>query len=273
MLLPLVMWTLLMIVRSELDDYSFYEPGAPLRRQFELLEQKPHMMITCTSTTVIGELKYRLTPPAPEPDSAPPWVVYRLSEPPESGDRSADPYPTLQRCLGHRACAFRFSNEFCGRDPAPGRRKRILLMVSCFEDINHSNAAVVHLQYRSLLEAGVRNYPAVTVEERLQPADLVFGLRCPRDRQAAAAAGYHGVCSGQVDDPDQLRQRAAFILATTHSAQCRKQLSQVLCSLAFSRSAECLPPFMWSEERPSELVAPRFGDGSDGMTGSVPAAS
>ena len=74
---------------------------------------------------------------------------------------------------------------------------------------------VVHLQYRSLLEeAGVRNYTAVTVVERLELAELVFGLTCPRNQQAATAAGYRGSCPGPVAEPDRLRDRAGFILAT-----------------------------------------------------------
>ena len=73
---------------------------------------------------------------------------------------------------------------------------------------------MVHLQYRSLLELGIRNYSAVAVEERLEPADMVFGLTCPRGPTGVREAGYHGSCSGLVTDPDRLRHRAGFILAT-----------------------------------------------------------
>ena len=71
----------------------------------------------------VPQLEYSLASLAAESDVEQPSVMYRLAERPQTGDRTADPCPTLRRCLGHRACAFLFSNEFCGRDPHPGRRK------------------------------------------------------------------------------------------------------------------------------------------------------
>ena len=70
----------------------------------------------------VPQMEYRLVPLASEPDPVT-SAVYRLSEGHRDADRAEGPCPTLRRCLGHRACAFRFSNEFCGQDAYPGRRK------------------------------------------------------------------------------------------------------------------------------------------------------
>ena len=39
--------------------------------------------------------------------------------------------PTLKECLLYQACVFSFGNEFCLRDPMPGKRKNIDLNVTC----------------------------------------------------------------------------------------------------------------------------------------------
>ena len=39
------------------QEYSFFESGSPLRRSFEVLETRPHVMITCTTSTVITEVR------------------------------------------------------------------------------------------------------------------------------------------------------------------------------------------------------------------------
>lgn len=40
-------------------EYSFFEPGAELRRRYQIHEQRPHVMLTCTENTVIAEVRYR----------------------------------------------------------------------------------------------------------------------------------------------------------------------------------------------------------------------
>ncbi len=39
--------------------------------------------------------------------------------------------PTLKECLLYQACVFSFGNEFCLRDPMPGKRKNVDLNVTC----------------------------------------------------------------------------------------------------------------------------------------------
>ena len=46
-----------LIAGQQGQEHSFFESGSPLRRSFELLETRPHVMITCTAFTVITEVR------------------------------------------------------------------------------------------------------------------------------------------------------------------------------------------------------------------------
>ncbi|XP_037091271.1 xylosyltransferase oxt-like [Pollicipes pollicipes] len=133
---------------------------------------------------------------------------------------------------------------------------------TCYDDTKYRNAKVVHLKYRSLLESGVRNYSRVQLMEREVLSEHVFGLTCPQ-HEAVRAAGYRGRCEPGLFDPRTLRDRAAFVMSKVHSEQCRQRMSQVLCALEYSRSAECLPPFMWNGDAGdgglSFLITPTVG--------------
>ncbi len=39
--------------------------------------------------------------------------------------------PTLRQCLMYQACVFNFGNEFCSKDPWPGRRKNVDVNITC----------------------------------------------------------------------------------------------------------------------------------------------
>ena len=45
--------------------------------------------------------------------------------------KSYGPCAPLIYCIGHAACLFRYSNEFCLEDPLPGQRKALKIRFSC----------------------------------------------------------------------------------------------------------------------------------------------
>ncbi len=121
------------------------------------------------------------------------------------------PCPTLLNCVGHQACLFRFSNEFCQQDPYPGYRKVLNIQISCQSDssfgallrsysmtkslpTNHVslNEEVVRnwpketnfIYYKSLIEKGSRSYNDTKLVPKRISEELVFDLQCPNLTEA-----------------------------------------------------------------------------------------
>ena len=62
------------------------------------------------------------------------------------------PCPTLLHCVGYQACLFRFSNEFCRKDPYPGKMCYFYLEFTFFNLFSWTKAHMVEpLQSRSQL--------------------------------------------------------------------------------------------------------------------------
>ena len=74
----------------------------------------------------------------------------------------------------------------------------------------HRALQVVHLQYRSRLEAGVRHYLGTEISELRAPEAEVFDIGCPT-RDEAVVRGYRGDCRSQSED----RSAAPLHLAWT----------------------------------------------------------
>ena len=116
------------------------------------------------------------------------------------------PCPTLLNCVGHQACLFRFSNEFCQQDPYPGYRKVLNIQISCqsdssFESLLRSYSMskslpanhvplmedivrnwpkeTIFIYYKSLIEKGSRSYNDTKIVPKRISEELVFDLQCP----------------------------------------------------------------------------------------------
>ncbi|KAF0289120.1 Xylosyltransferase 1 [Amphibalanus amphitrite] len=160
--------------------------------------------------------------------------------------------PTLKRCLFHQACVFRFGNEFCLHDPVPGVRKMVLAAVTCTGDgrltalyrdpvLLRRVDQVVHLQYQSQLEAGVRHYLGTHISELRAPESEVFGVGCPVGRQAVAR-GFRGSCAAGGRGRAVAPPHHAWTVLARASRHCRRELAAVTCAFLYSADGLCLPP-------------------------------
>ena len=92
----------------------------------------------------------------------------------ETFPHSYGPCAPLIYCLGHQACLFRFSNEFCLTDPLPGTRKVLQLKVRCQRD------EVYHSLYRTFRKSldilQERTYPYIidSLESQLSHSIRTF---------------------------------------------------------------------------------------------------
>ena len=62
---------------------------------------------------------------------------------------SYGPCAPIIYCLGHQACTFRYSNEFCLQDPLPGKRKTLRLRLTCESDEKYN---ALHATFHNTLK-------------------------------------------------------------------------------------------------------------------------
>ncbi len=114
--------------------------------------------------------------------------------------------PNLIQCLGHQACIFRVSLEFCHNDPNPGKRKHLILRMRCErnsvvsenlhstllgDSISHYHQARTDTVafYRGVDNADKNNTSSeifrMEVHKSLWPETAVFDVSCPERPQQA----------------------------------------------------------------------------------------
>ncbi|XP_037091025.1 xylosyltransferase 2-like [Pollicipes pollicipes] len=234
------------------SKYSFHERPADVttNRTYVLQEENPRTFLMCPQEYAIEKIVYGLVKNNATDKGEGKQLLSGSVFVAQPGAHDEDDQfcPTLQRCLFHQACVFRFGNEFCMHDPAPGVRKMVKASVTCTREQKLASMypdmpahkywdQVLHLRYRSRVESGVRDYLHTPISEHRAAESEVFDVGCPT-RQQAVVRGFRGQCSA---DPAEPAASTWTVLARA-SRHCRDQLMTVLCAFLFDGGGMCLPP-------------------------------
>ncbi|XP_035207443.1 uncharacterized protein LOC118182229 isoform X2 [Stegodyphus dumicola] len=177
-----------------------------------------------------------------------------LLQPELSESHRTAPCPTIYDCLGYQACLFKFSNEFCQRDPVWSVRKIVLLTVVCMRDDMHivpsqfqkQKNFVLHILYKlENDEAGIteqKDYSLVNIQHVELPEDLVFSGQCSLPQTATQIEGYFGKCDEVPLPNEDIAVKMWTILGRTKSKNCAEELKQVFCAFQYNKQGLCIPP-------------------------------
>ena len=166
---------------------------------------------------------------------------------------------------------FDFGNEFRQRDPQPGKRKVMLVNVTCSlqdgldDDVRFDKVA--HLTYKTQLahmdvdpDRIDLNATVIRVNERSE--SRVFGATCP---SRPYEKGYTGQC-GPGLHPAEVVERTWHLTSRMGRQECQDKVLEVFCAYQYNDQGLCVPPrFLESQ------VFPQLGPRPPNLWADIPA--
>ncbi|XP_070540959.1 uncharacterized protein [Ptychodera flava] len=160
----------------------------------------------------------------------------------------------LLHCIGHQACLFKVSVEFCGIDEYPHSNREVLDVVfQCTRD-SHFHGSTRASQTLAKSVAATKNkvlhmtweeHPSkpdtVLLHKRYLEEEEIFGIDCPKVEDASKY-GYAGVCTHRAPSQEAIVQEIWHKVARANHSECRKELLQAYCAYKYNSSGGCVPP-------------------------------